>query len=82
MNKLKYFLDKKLIWCFLLLFLIALIWPINYLWQYNKIEITVDQGLISLNEKEYKSFLAELEKEIYFGFKMNPFKKELINQEI
>ncbi len=81
MNKLKHFLDKKLIWCFLLLFFIALLWPLCYLWRYNRIEITTEQELTLLNEKEYELFLENLEKEVFFDFELNPFEKELINEE-
>ncbi len=78
MNKLKKILDKKLIWLFLLIFLMNLTTIFYYLSQYRKVEIK-EEGALILNEKEYNYFLKSLEfKEVKLTLK-NPFQLNGIN---
>ncbi len=81
MEKLKYFLNKKLIWLFLLLLLLALIPSLYYLYQYYTLEIKEQEDLFFLDQNQYNLFLENLEPKENINFIINPFKKELINQE-
>ncbi len=68
----KYFLDKGLIWTFLLLFLISLILPGYFLWRHQAGEIEEEETLL-LDEDKYDLFLENLESQEPVLFRKNPF---------
>ncbi|MDD5606404.1 MAG: hypothetical protein PHN37_00875 [Candidatus Pacebacteria bacterium] len=77
----KKFLNEKLIYLFLILFLISLIFPIYFLYQYNNIKIEEKEDLFLLDQNQHNLFLKNLKPKEFIDFKINPFEKKLLNEE-